>query len=615
MTTWKAAETVFRSGGIVRVKWFIPLLLCLLLVGPRVWSTGVRNLGATLVVSAWSDRPWARPEDVCAPVKGTERSRVTAAIAFLEQIPGNHPRIAYLRGLAYCLAGRGETALQAWHQALRSDPHFLPAAFYLALVTFGKGHVAALPAPDKVAAMAKARASEEDPEVAESWYRLAFAYWPDPQTAAWLANRALRREDKEEAKRVWQKAAARWPVTHPYHWQALAEQALLEGKRHLAAQYYAQAAYRSPRNAAYTLYLRAGDLWLQAKRPNLAVRAYHHALDMNPAHVDAYLRLGHLYRRQKAYEEAASWYRRAAKIAPQRHEPFYYLGLLYREQRLYAQALRQFERALALRPRAAGILYDKAITLAAMDRRPEAVVVLAQAIEVHPNPPQKWRDTMAWWQKYPRRRLDPDYWWQRGQQQERYRLWRTAARFYHQGAQVAKPPDDYRLLLREALMWRYLRQNAKARRIYLDLVDRYPDQMAPYMNLGDMARGERDWEQAMLWYRRALTVAPAHDTPWYFMAITAYSAGWYQAALEYIQRALHYRPDNPTYLYYKAVALKALGRTAEALSSLRQALQHHPNPPPSWKNLLERWEQEVQRGRVILPVGQALPGERACVAI
>ncbi len=571
------------------------LLLSLFLTSPRLLSSARQNVAVVFLLPEWLTVSVERPVDICTPSTAVPLSDVQRALTVLERAAQENPRAQFILGLAHCLNGRREEAMRAWTQVVRRNPRYSWAAFYLARAASVQGEVVPVPEPDKVAATAKEWADGKDPETAAAWYRLALQYHPTPDIAARLANFYLRRKDAESARRVWEQVADAWPVTHPYHWRARGERAALAKQWVAAAQYFAHAAFRAQDETAYTLYLRAGDLWNQAKRPEQAIQAYRKAVATDPSRMDAYLRLGHVYRGLKAYEEAAAWYRRAAQVAPQRYEPLYYLGILYREQRLYAQALRYFDQALALRPKAAGILYNKALTLAAMDRRPEAVAVLAQAIEAHSNPPQGWRDTKAWWEKYPHRRLDPNYWWERGRFQEQRRLWRTAARFYRQGAKVAKPPDDYRLLLREALMWRYLRRPEEARRIYLDLVARYPERMDPYIGLGDLARGARDWVQAMRWYRGALAAAPQHDAPWYYMAVTAYSAGWHQAALEYINRALARRPDNSWYLYYKALALKDLNRTPEAIAALRQAIDNHPRPPRSWEEQLRKWDT-AERG-------------------
>jgi len=225
-----------------------------------------------------------------------------------------------------------------------------------------------------------------------------------------------------------------------------------------------------------------------------------------------------------------------------------------------------------------------------LNRRREALEALDRAIALHSHPPKHWLDRRAHWAKYPDKKQDPDYWWSRGRFQEGKRLWKAAAIFYHQGALVAKPPDDYRLLIREALMWRYLKEPDKAEAIYLDLVKRYPDRMDAYMGLGDLARGRRAWDEAIRWYKKVWQVAPDHYAPPYYLGVTAYAAKRYQEALEYLDRSLALNPQSPWTWYYKAVTLKALGRTSEAIAALQKAIALHKKPPSGWQKTLQQWQ-------------------------
>ncbi len=569
-------------------------LLVLALASVRIPLLAYQNSGAFSLAVFSLDHPLNQPSDVCTSAPEEERIRVQKALSSLLPVAHRLPsaRILALLGRAYCWDGQQAKAVAVWQKALALDPHRDDVAFYLAAVGFAYGYPVDLPHPERVAHMAtiwgdEVKSRQKDPT---PWYQMAFQFQATAETAARLAQMYVQHKEEDRAREVWQQAATRIPDTHPDHWQSLAELALLEKDNERAAQYFAKAAALATGNRAYTLYLRSGDLWQRARAWEKAAQAYSDALRLNPQRLDAYLRLGHLYRQQKEYEKALHWYQLGERIAPYSYAPVYYQALTYRDMGRYEEALLYLDKAFAVNPKASWVLYVKATILARMDRRPEAVSVLARAIELHSNPPPEWQDLKARWERYPTQRLDPDYWFQRGRFQEKKRLWRTAADFYHYGAQVAHPPDDYPLLLREALMWRYLKQFDRAASIYQDLIERYPDRWEAYMGMGEVYRSQGKYDEAYRWFYEAHLRAPDQPTPLYYMGLARFSGKNYGDALKYFEQAIALNPNNAWYWYYKAVTLKALKRDDEAIETLKKAISLHSSPPASWNHTLQKWQ-------------------------
>ena len=77
--------------------------------------------------------------------------------------------------------------------------------------------------------------------------------------------------------------------------------------------------------------------------------------------------------------------------------PPYHLGLVAHAQKRYEQALAYFEASLTLKPGNPGVLYHKAQTLKALDRRDEAIETLAEAIAHDSNPPESWTALLEKW--------------------------------------------------------------------------------------------------------------------------------------------------------------------------------------------------------------------------
>lgn len=548
----------------------LSLIILLILSSMHAVDSGSINVANLFISRSLKSFSLTDPHYPCPPILYFP----PRLVALLEI--GNS-RIA-VRAMArvYCLGGDIETARSMWEQAYDRAPHDPMVAFHLAIISFALHRPVHTRYNYEISIYAVRRGrllqTQKDMKVAQSWYEFALNLYPNIAAASHLAGiyRAHKKFDK--ARAVWDDVIARLPTDTLDYWRAVAQRADLDKDWVMAAKSYERAAALADPSLAYTLYLAAGDRWMQAEIYDKAERAYHRALALQPNRMNTYLRLGHLARSQKAYDKALEWYRKAQNIAPTNYLPFYYIGITFYKQGRYEESLHYLNIALRKKPTAAWVWYYKALVLDALNRRGDALAALSKAIAYHSKPPKGWLDLQAHWQKYPDKKRDPEYWWECGRQQEQKRLWSTALGFYHYGAQVAKPPDDYRLLLREALMWRYLKQPDRAEPIYRDLVTRYPDRMDAYIGLGDLARERHAWEEALDWYKKAWQAAPDHYAPPYYLGLTAYYAGRYQEALEYLERSLERNPKAPWTWYFKALTLKALARDDKAISALEKAI-------------------------------------------
>ena len=567
----------------------LSLALLLALSSARIVSSASIN-AANLLVSHSPQR--FLPTDPRHPCPYVRRAP-SPLLTLLHASPSGTSASRALARL-YCLQGDVETSRTMWEQMYVRAPHDFVAAFHLALTSYALGHLVHTGYDRDISTYAakqgRALQTQKNVDAAQSWYEFALSLHSNTSAASYLAGIYRAQKRSGEARSVWDDVIARLPSDTADYWWAVAQRAELDKDWATAAESYERAAALAEPSQAYTLYLTAGDRWMRAKAYDKAEAAYRRALALQPNRIDAYLRLGHLARSRKAYDEALGWYRQAQEVSPTHYAPPYYTGITLREQKRYEEALRYFDIALEKEPKAAWVWYYKAITLDALNRRGDALAALSKAIEYHSKPPKGWLDLQAHWQKYPDKKRDPEYWWECGRQQEQKRLWSTALGFYHYGAQVAKPPDDYRLLLREALMWRYLRQLDKAESIYRDLITRYPDRMDAYIGLGDLARERHAWEEALGWYKKAWQAAPDHYAPPYYLGLTAYYAGRYQEALEYLERSLERNPKAAWTWYFKALTLKALARDDEAIFALERAISLYKKPPASWSKLLREWQ-------------------------
>ncbi|MCD6290191.1 MAG: tetratricopeptide repeat protein [Anaerolineae bacterium] len=568
----------------------------LILSTPAIWAAGLINAFDIELARQWTmDTVAPSQSKGCQPgddVRMLQRMRI-----WLDYARDHDSRRAFHQGALACLSGDTAAAETAWRQ----DKGDTLTTLFAAIAAFANGHMLDTPFADKISEYGSTRGvwseHNQDIDTAIRWYDLALAYEPNAETAGRLAHLYHTRGDGEQERAVWQRTADAIPADRPDHWEALARLAYLEKDWPAAAQAYRQEAELVEPEDAYRLWMQSGSMWLRAKEYEQAQDAFRHALVLDPSRVDAYISMGETFRYQRQYDQAAEWYRRAQQADLNHYAPPYYLGLVARAQQRYDVAIAYFDQSLTLKPHNAWVLYYKAVTLDAMGRRGDAANVLAQAISQYEKPPESWLRLQDRWRRYPTHDSDPDHWWTLGREMESAREWAEAARLYHKGAELVYPPDDYRLLNREALMRRYLKEWEKAKAIYRDLIRRYPDRMDAYLGLGEVYRARKEYAQAAYWYHRAKEADPDSYAPDFYLGLTSHAQKRYEDALRYYQASLALRPGNPWVIYYKAQTLWTMGHHDDAIQALQEAIHHYKNPPKSWQSLLEKWQAELQEKR------------------
>ena len=399
----------------------------------------------------------------------------------------------------------------------------------------------------------------------------------------------------------WQELLNKWlayPVTpgdtgsDPDTWWAKAKEAEKAKDWARAAELYHKGAVIAHPPDDIKFLEREALMYRYLKEWDKAAAIYEDLIQRYPDDLNAYLGRGEVARAQKAYDEAAQWFSKAQAVAPEDYRPLYYLGQVALAQERYDEALAYFDQSLELKPENASALYYKATALDKLKRRAEAIEILSQAIDLTPSPSAAWQQQLEQWQRYANPDKSPDTFLAMGREAEKEKDWAKAADLYQQGADIAQPPDDYKLLSREALMYRYLKEWDKAAAIYEDLIQRYPDKLDAYLGRGEVARAQKAYEEAIQWYDKARDVAPDNYRPPYYLGLVARAQERYDEALAYFDQSLELKPDNPSMLYQKAVTLKTMGRLNDAITQLQQAIDLHKNPPQSWQDLLAKWQAE-----------------------
>lgn len=132
-----------------------------------------------------------------------------------------------------------------------------------------------------------------------------------------------------------------------------------------------------------------GVLYLQLRRPDLALEPFKRATQIDPNYAEAHLNTGTALAEMAQWNDAIPAYEKAISL-PTLFDPqiaHHNLGLaLYNVQR-YADAERALRFAISLDPQMEGAYYNLGLVLIAEDRKPEAKLAFRRARELAPNSP------------------------------------------------------------------------------------------------------------------------------------------------------------------------------------------------------------------------------------
>lgn len=576
-------------GALVAVATFFALLT----LGPSVWARGQVNLFMRDLTRVWTPDMLIPAPDACPPADPALTQPMAARLA---RAQNDDPNLLLHQGELACVQGDRARARRAWAAEAGRIPSPQVASLFAAIAAFPDNEIIDTSYQKEIGNYGSKRGAQEEKldllDEAVNWYEFSFAYAPSGKTAGKLAALYQKLGRDASVEDVWQRLQSAFSSDSPDYWWAVGQAAEQQKDWEAAAQAYEKAAALASASDAYKYLLREGLMWLRAREFEKSEAAYQKAIALEPKKVDGYLGVGHVYRYQKLYDQAASWYEKAIQIAPNHFAAYYYLGTMAREQGDYQDALNWFARSLARNPAHSPSYYQKALTLDAMGDRRGAIVALEEAINRSKSPQPSWQELLESWRKYPDISTDPRELDRLGREAEQAEDWEKAAAYYKLAADVARPEDAYPYLLQWARMLERMDDANEARTLYRRLTQQFPEKVAPYQALGDMARREGDLESAEKWYKQALEVASGPEAYGSLLGlglIAQQKEAW-ASALDYFERARSLRDDNPIPYYYLATTLDALGQRQAALPMMEKAIALSQNPPSDWRKLLARWK-------------------------
>jgi tetratricopeptide (TPR) repeat protein len=118
---------------------------------------------------------------------------------------------------------------------------------------------------------------------------------------------------------------------------------------------------------------------LETTSPEEAQRAYHQALELEPANLEAHINLGRLYHQAREHLKAEAHYRAAARHAPRDPVPHFNLGVLLEDRGRRGDAIGAYRAALERDPEFADAHYNLGLIYDALGRRAQAITHLRAA--------------------------------------------------------------------------------------------------------------------------------------------------------------------------------------------------------------------------------------------
>ena len=123
--------------------------------------------------------------------------------------------------------------------------------------------------------------------------------------------------------------------------------------------------------------------YLQLQDPESAIKAYRHAIQLDPTRDDSHVSLGNLYFAQSRYDEARSEYAEAVRINPSNTNR-YSLGQAYLELGRYEDAAAQFSEIIRTSPQEAGGYLGMGLTYSRQKRFADAIQQFKEAVDRDP---------------------------------------------------------------------------------------------------------------------------------------------------------------------------------------------------------------------------------------
>ncbi len=222
--------------------------------------------------------------------------------------------------------GKLDEAVELYQQALRVQPDFIQAHFYLANTFTKQGKL----------------------DEAVELYQQALRIQPDfIQAHFYLANTFTKQDKFDQAVESYQKVLKLQPDFTQAHF-FLANAFKKQGKLDLAVESCQKVLKLKPDFTQAHFFL--ANLLKQQGKFQQSFESYQQVLKLKPDFAEAYNNLGNLLKQQGKLQEAVESYQQVLKLKPNFAEAYKNLGNLFKEQDNLEKATQYYQKALELKP-------------------------------------------------------------------------------------------------------------------------------------------------------------------------------------------------------------------------------------------------------------------------
>jgi len=286
-------------------------------------------------------------------------------------------RWVYYFALVQAALGKHNEAANAFKEAVRRKPDYLPAQLRLADSLFAAGqsnesrqfYETVTKKDDGVAqahyGLGRIRAASGEPAAAVAHYRKAVELVPEYGAAHYALGLALRDLGQTVKTQEHLALSQKYKLSRPP-----LEDPLLNAIAEL--------------NALGTEILKRGVVLEGAGRIEESIAKHERALEVNPQLTQAHINLIQLYGRTRQFEKAEKHYRAAVAINPNLADSHYNCGVLFAGQGRYAEAAQAFFRSLQIDQFNAEAHHNYAVMIEREGRLDEAAEHYRKALENRP---------------------------------------------------------------------------------------------------------------------------------------------------------------------------------------------------------------------------------------
>jgi predicted TPR repeat methyltransferase len=362
---------------------------------------------------------------------------------------------------------------------------------------------------------------------------------------------------------------------------------------------------------------------LQQNRLPDALTAASEACKQDPGSVDAWFTLAAIYAQRQDFRGIAECCTNVIKHQPQNSTAYFNLGLAQQSMGNLQAAADAYRNALRLQPNYAAAQINLAAALIDLGEAQEALAIADAVLKTSPNMPEvrnirgnallKLGQTQAaleWFEDNLKTQNDtpqllhgaarcrlalgdietarglltqstqvaPGYapaWAELGHIARQQEQFAEAAQHYERAARI-QPTRENRFNLAHCLFAD--KRTEPARRLYLELLEQFPDDPLIHNNLGRLYESIGRIEESERHFHRSVELQPGHATPHCNLGRILLGVGKLQAALREFEAAIAIDADNYEGHFGRGQTLVELNDTQAALESFRVAVRINPEP-------------------------------------